>query len=413
MITLAVLFGGVSVEHEISVISAVQTIKAFPEFKYNIVPIYISKEGEWYTGPGLTNMSNYRNMKKLLSWCEQVYMTPTRGDFNLYRTKTNMFKSKVVTKIDVAFPILHGSYGEDGSLQGLFEMIGIPYVGSNLRACNIAMDKIATKYMCKANDIPCVDYMWTTDREWFEQHDAEKARAEKIGYPLIVKPAGLGSSVGISKAANAEELDRAVDLAAKFTDKIIIEKMVQNLQEINCSVYGSYHDCHASVLEEPLRSGEILSYQDKYMGGGATKGGSKGMKMGGKFGGAKSAGSKGMSGSQRKCPADLPEDVTKKIQALAIKTFKEMNASGIIRIDFMRDSVSGDVYVNEINAIPGSLSFYLWEATGKKFVDVLDEIINIAVKESEAKHKLLSSFDQNIFAMGAGFSAGAKGGAKR
>ena len=121
-----------------------------------------------------------------------------------------------------------------------------------------------------------------------------------------------------------------------------------------------------------------------------------------------------MSGSQRKCPADLPEDVTRKIQALAIKTFKEMNASGIIRIDFMRDSVSGDVYVNEINAIPGSLSFYLWEATGKKFVDVLDEIINIAVKESEAKHKLLSSFDQNIFAMGGGFNAtGAKGGAKR
>jgi len=149
------------------------------------------------------------------------------------------------------------------------------------------------------------------------------------------------------------------------------------------------------------------------MGGGATKGGSKGMKMGGKFGGAKSAGSKGMSGSQRKCPADLPEDVTKKIQALAIKTFKEMNASGIIRIDFMRDSVNGDIYVNEINAIPGSLSFYLWEATGKKFVDVLDEIINIAVKESEAKHKLLSSFDQNIFAMGGGFSAAAKGGAKR
>ncbi len=413
MITLGVFFGGMSVEHEISVISALQTIHAFPEFKYNIVPIYISKDGEWYTGPGLTAVQNYRNMSKLLSWCEKVYMTPNRGDFNLYRYKSNMFKGKVVTKIDVAFPILHGSYGEDGSLQGLFEMIGIPYVGSNLRASNIAMDKIATKYMCKANNIPCVDYMWTTDREWFEQHDAKKAEAEEIGYPLIVKPAGLGSSVGISKAANSEELDAAVELASKFTDKIIIEKMVQNLQEINCSVYGSYHDCHASVLEEPVRSGDILSYKDKYMGSGSAKGGAKGMKFGAKGGkfGSKS-GSQGMSGSQRKCPADLPEDVTKYIQQLAIKTFKEMNATGIIRIDFMRDSVNGDVYVNEINAIPGSLAFYLWEATGKKFVDVLDEVINIAIKEAQEKHKLKVSFDQNIFAMGAGISP-KLGGAKR
>lgn len=341
-------------------------------------------------------------------------MTPTRGDFNLYRYKSNMFKSKVVKKIDIAFPILHGSYGEDGSLQGFFEMIGLPYVGSNLRACNIAMDKIATKYMCIANNIPCVDYMWCTDREWFNNHDEKKAQAEKIGYPLIVKPAGLGSSVGISKAANAEELDAAVDLAAKFTDKIIIERMVQNLQEINCSVYGSYHDCHASVLEEPLRSGDILSYKDKYMGSGSAKGGAKGAKFGGakggKMGGAKGSGS--MSDSQRKCPADLPADVTKKIQDLAIKTFKEMNASGILRIDFMRDSVSGDVYVNEINAIPGSLSFYLWEATGKKFVDVLDEVIDIAIKQNAEKQKLQSSFDQNIFAMGGGMTFGAKG-AKR
>ncbi|MBR4441331.1 MAG: D-alanine--D-alanine ligase [Bacteroidales bacterium] len=415
MITLGVFFGGMSVEHEISVISALQTIHAFPEFKYNIVPIYISKEGEWYTGPGLTVVSNYRNLPKLLSWCEKVYMTPTRGDFNLYRYKSNMFKSKVVTKIDIAFPILHGSYGEDGSLQGFFEMIGIPYVGSNLRASNIAMDKIATKYMCQSCGIPCVDYMWTTDKEWFENHDAMKAKAEKIGYPLIVKPATLGSSVGISKAANEKELEAAVDLAAKFTDKIIIERMVQNLQEINCSVYGSYHDCHASVLEEPIRSGDILSYKDKYMGSSSAKGGAKvGMKFGvkgGKMSGAK-GGSGSMSDSQRKCPADLPEDVTKNIQTLAIKTFKEMNASGIIRIDFMRNQETGEVYVNEINAIPGSLSFYLWEATGKKFVDVLDEVINVAIKENTEKQKLKHSFDQNIFAMGGG--AGFKmGGAKR
>ena len=170
--------------------------------------------------------------------------------------------------------------------------------------------------------------MWTTDREWFEQHDAKKAEAEEIGYPLIVKPAGLGSSVGISKAANSEELDAAVELASKFTDKIIIEKMVQNLQEINCSVYGSYHDCHASVLEEPVRSGDILSYKDKYMGSGSAKGGAKGMKFGAKGGkfGSKS-GSQGMSGSQRKCPADLPEEIKVK------NTSKNMDKYFIYRLE--------------------------------------------------------------------------------
>ncbi|MCQ2974831.1 MAG: D-alanine--D-alanine ligase [Bacteroidales bacterium] len=411
MITLGVIFGGISVEHEISVISALQTIHAFPELKHNIVPIYISKEGEWYTGPGLTVISNYRDMKKLLSWCEKVYMTPVRGDFNLYRYKTSMFKSKVVTKLDVIFPILHGSYGEDGSMQGLFEMIGIPYVGSNLRACNIAMDKIATKYMLQSTGLPCVDYMWVTDREWFANKEEKLAKAEKIGYPLIVKPAALGSSVGISKASNAKELDEAIDSAAKFSERIIIEKMVENLQEINCSVYGSYHNCQASVLEEPVRTGDILSYKDKYMSGGS---GAKGCKIGGtksaKLGG-KISGSKGMSGSTRKCPADLPEDVTKKIQQLAIQTFKEMDASGIIRIDFMRDSKTGDVYINEINSIPGSLSFYLWEATGKKFIDVLEEIIDIAIKTSAEKQKLMLSYDQNIFAMGGGTSM-KLGGAK-
>ena len=405
MITLGVIFGGLSVEHEISVISALQTINAFPAFKYNIVPIYISKEGEWYTGPGLTVVANYRNMKKLLSWCDKVYMTPVRGDFNLYRYKTSMFKSKVVCKLDVIFPILHGSYGEDGSLQGFFEMIGIPYVGSNLRASNIAMDKVVTKYMCKAAGIPCVDYIWLTDKEWFEQKDAKIIDAEKIGYPLIVKPATLGSSVGISKAANREELSDAIDLASKFTNRIIVEKMVENLQEINCSVYGIYEKCFASVLEEPVRTGDILSYKDKYMGGGSSKGtkisGAKGSKMGG----SKASGS--MSDSQRKVPADLPSETAKLIQDLAIKAFREMDASGIIRIDFMRNRNTGEVFINEINSIPGSLSFYLWEATGKKFVDVLDEIIDYAIKLSAEKKQLMLSYDQNIFAMGG--TIGAKG----
>ncbi len=298
-----------------------------------------------------------------------------------FKTKKELFKCVVQQKMDLLRQAILVSWtdSDNGLLEKLSEIIGKHF--------DFVMEN--------------ADYLR------FQFQEMER-------HPELFEEIKTAVQAGLRKLSSAlqEELDRAVDLAAKFTDKIIIEKMVQNLQEINCSVYGSYHDCHASVLEEPLRSGDILSYQDKYMGGGATKGGSKGMKMGGKFGGAKSAGSKGMSGSQRKCPADLPEDVTKKIQALAIKTFKEMNASGIIRIDFMRDSVNGDIYVNEINAIPGSLSFYLWEATGKKFVDVLDEIINIAVKESEAKHKMLSSFDQNIFAMGGGFTAGAKG-AKR
>lgn len=404
MITLGVIFGGMSVEHEISVISALQTIHAFEEFKYNIVPIYISKQGQWYTGPGLTVIQNYRNMNKLLSWCEQVYMTPTRGDYNLYRNKTGVFKNKVVTKLDVIFPILHGSYGEDGSLQGFFEMIGIPYVSSSLRASLLAMDKISTKYLLKSNNMPCVDYFWFSDKDWFKDKQSYLQKAKELGYPLIVKPATLGSSVGISKAADEKSLEQAINTASGFSNRIIVEKMVENLQEINCSVYGTHDDCQASVLEEPVRTGDILSYQDKYMGaGGGSKGAKQGAKMsaklGGKMGGMKNGGSKGMSGSERKCPADLPEDVTAKIRSLAVQCFKELDAAGIIRIDFMRDADNGNIYINEINAIPGSLSFYLWEATGKKFVDVLDDIINQAIKINQEKKKLQLSYDKNIFNM--------------
>jgi len=388
MLTLGVIFGGRSVEHEVSVISAVQAIKSLREFKYEVVPIYITKQGEWYTGPGMTNIANYRDIKKLLSWGEKVHMSTNYGDFNLYRDKAGVFKSRIVAKLDVIFPILHGGTGEDGSIQGLFELIGIPYVGSDTLASAIAMDKVSAKLILRAAGIPVVNFVWFTEKDWHSQKALLQPKIEELGYPLIVKPANLGSSVGITVVKSSENLEMAIDMAGRFAEKILVEKMVSDLVEINCSVTGHYHDCAPSVCEQPVKSGDILSYKDKYMSGG------KGGKNSGK--------SSGMASVQRIIPANISDNLNKQVQDMAVETFKTVGLAGVVRIDFLFDNSSKTLFVNEINTIPGSLSFYLWEYTGKKYVDLLDELIANAVKLRNNKNNFMVNYNQNIFAMGGG-----------
>lgn len=384
--TVAVFFGGKSVEHEISVLSALQAVAAFDTDKYRIIPIYLTKEGKWYTGDALLDTDNYRDIKALSARCEEVYMTPAAGDQNIYRRKTSLFGKREVAGFDVAFPILHGAPGEDGSLQGLFELKEIPYVGSDVLASAVSMDKITSKMVMKESGIPVTDYMWFYESEWFaDEEQIIRESSEKLGFPVIVKPANLGSSVGISKADSAEELREAIELAVRFCPRILLEKVVVNLTEINCSVLGYNGDINLSVCEEPLRSGEILSYDDKYMSGDGKGGGSK-----------------GMSGLKRKIPAELPTGVLKDIETAARATFRVLDNSGVVRIDFLWDRDTDAVYVNEINSIPGSLSFYLWEATDKSFTRLLDEMVNYAFKRQRSRSGLVKTYDRNIFAMSGG-----------
>ena len=378
---IGVFFGGRSTEHEISVISANQAMHAIDTENYDVTPIYITKQGRWYTGEALKDVANYRDIPKLLKQCTEIYMEPVFDDYNIYRRKPKMFGSNIVTRLDVAIPVLHGSNGEDGTFEGILDSIGIPYAGCNMLASANGMDKITMKMILQACDVPVVDYD-------SKRHQMIQLVEEKLGYPVIVKPANLGSSVGIGRAANRETLIERVNEAEKYSTRLIVEHMVDNLHEVNCSVLGDCDDYITSVCEEPIKSGEILSYSDKYMGG--TKG------------------AKGMQASQKRIPADLPASVTERIQFLAGETFRVLSCHGVSRVDVIMDADNGNIYVNEINTIPGSLSFYLWEATGIPFNELMDRLVKLALKRKREAAMKTVSYDQNIFSMGGGVK-GAKG----
>ncbi|MBD5214716.1 MAG: D-alanine--D-alanine ligase [Bacteroidales bacterium] len=389
---IGVFFGGRSTEHEISVISASQAMHAIDRQKYDVTPIYIAKDGKWYTGDALFDVSNYRDIPGLIKRCRQVYMRPETGNFNLYLSKKPFLGSDILTNLHVVIPVLHGSNGEDGTFEGVLETIGIPYAGCNTLASANGMDKITMKMILQSAGIPVVDYTWFTDKEWQAKRDSIIEKIESsLHYPVIVKPANLGSSVGIGAAADREQLIERVNDARRYSTRIIVEHLVRNLQEINCSVLGDSDEYAASVLEEPIKTGEFLTYEDKYMGG--------------------SKGAKGMQASQKRIPAELPTEMTERIQHLAAETFRVLSCHGVSRVDVIVDRDTNEIYVNEINTIPGSLSFYLWEATGITFPQLMDRLVTLALKRRRELAQKTQTYDANIFALGKGTKGvkGAKG----
>lgn len=389
---IGVFFGGRSTEHEISVISASQAMHAVNRERFDVTPVYITKDGQWYTGDALFDVANFRDIPALLKRCRRVHMRPETGNFNLYLDKKPFMGKEIVTTLDVVIPVLHGSNGEDGTFEGLLETIGIPFAGCNTLSSANGMDKITMKMILRSEGIPVVDYVWFTDKQWFKQRDELTARIEStIGYPVIVKPANLGSSVGIGRADNREELNARIEEAERYSTRIIVEDLVENLQEINCSVLGDCDDYTTSVLEEPIKTGDFLTYEDKYMGG--TKG------------------AKGMQASQKRIPAELPEDETKRIRHLAGETFRVLSCHGVSRVDVIVDRKTRQIYVNEINTIPGSLSFYLWEATGLTFDKLMERLVALAIKRRRELAMKTQTYDRNIFSLGGGTKGvkGAKG----
>ena len=392
-------------ENEISVVTASQVMESMDKQKYEIVPIYIAKTGKWYTGAALLELEAYRDMPSLLKRCTEVYFKSVYGDFNLYSNAGLFGAQKVVARIDTILPTLHGTNCEDGTLQGVLSVLGIPYVGCNTFASANGMDKISMKQILRSSGISVVDFHWFSDKEWDERREEVLEAIEKnLPYPVIVKPANSGSSVGISPAHNREELAEAIDNAAQFTTRIIVERMLSKLKEVNCSVMGDYYHCEPSVCEVPLRSGEILSYSDKYQSGGAKGSGklggakSGGGKLGGgvKFAGTK--GEQGMASLKRELPAKLPDTVTALVKDYAVKTFKTLGCEGLARIDLMIDEEDGGIYVNEINTIPGSLSSYLWEYTGIPFTQVIDRLIDRSFARAREESFKVVDFGGNIFA---------------
>ena len=388
---VAFFFGCMSVEHEVSIISAVQAMLAVDTEKYNVIPVYVTKNGEMFTGDSLLKIENYRDLPALLKNVWAVNFV-RRGDKVLMVKDTKgVFAKKSETVIDVAFPVVHGTNCEDGTIQGYLEFLGLPYVGCNVLASAVGMDKAVFKDVLKRHGLPVLDCVTFYSREYAKNPEVIKAEIlEKIGLPAIIKPINLGSSVGISKAKNEDELIAAIELAASFADRILVERAIENLREINCSVLGNATDCRASVCEEPFMKDEILSYEDKYLSSGKSK---------------------GMASLGRKIPADLDEARSNEIRELACKIFKAIDGNGVVRIDFMIDKDTDTVYANEINTIPGSLAFYLWDATGLKYKDLLDEMITLAFKRAREKENITFTIDTNILAgVSFGGSKGAKGG---
>ncbi|MBR5223626.1 MAG: D-alanine--D-alanine ligase [Clostridia bacterium] len=387
---VAVFYGCRTVEHEVSIISAVQAMRAINRDKYDITPVYVNKDGEMYTGDCLFTIEEYRNLPELFKKCKKVYFMRENGNVVMKNVEQKLFSKKTGTVIDVAFPIVHGTNCEDGTIQGYLEYLNIPYVGCDIISSAVGMDKAVFKDVLKNAGLPVLDCITFRAREYVAEKQAicDKIKAE-IGFPLIVKPVNLGSSVGITKVNTENELDDALMLAISFADKVLVEKAITSLREINCSVLGNPDECEASVCEEPFMNDEILSYEDKYLNN-AKKGGS----------------SKGMASLSRKIPADLSPEKSEEIRDLACKIFKAIGASGVVRIDFMIDTATDTVYANEINTIPGSLAFYLWEATGVKYCDLIDRLIELAFKRQRNRENITYTIDTNILS---GVSFGAKG----
>ena len=375
-IKVGVIFGGETVEHEVSIISALQAIKNINEDKYEVVPIYIDKNRNWYTGMELLNIDNYKNSDFLFKNIIPVTLCKFKDEFWLLREK-GLFR-RVEDKIDVAFPIVHGTNAEDGSLAGYLESIGIPYVGSGVLGSAIGQDKVVMKQLMKSEGLPITDYVWFYDFEYTNDENSILKDILKLGFPVIVKPARLGSSVGISVAHNIDELKTAISEASKYDEKIVVEKIVNNLVEVNASVLGSNEFAMVSELEEVMGVDEFLSYQDKYIGG------KKGTK------------SKGMASTNRIIPARINRELTNEIKDLSLKIFKLLNLSGVVRIDYLIDKKNSKVYVNEPNIIPGSLSFYLWKESGKDYKTLLDDLITLSIKNYKKKKKKVYSFESNI-----------------
>lgn len=371
------MFGGKSVEHEVSVISGIQAIMSMDQEKYEVIPVYLTKKNEMYVGEETGKIEAYKDIPGLLSKSQRVILVNEDDHIVLMPYPVKLFGKKSI-EVDIAFPIVHGTNVEDGALQGYLKTIGIPFVGCDVTASALGMDKYASKVVLKENGVPVLDgYCFTTSD--YAEIDSILDKVEKeIGYPAIVKPVDLGSSVGISVARNRSELTNSIDDAFLYARKIIIEHAITKLREINCAVLGDENEAIASECEEPLHTKDILSYEDKYVSN------------------AKGSGSKGMASVSRKIPAELSPEKRKEVQELAVKSFQKLGCNGVARIDFMIDEENGKLYFNEINTIPGSLAFYLWEPVGISYPELLDRMIQLALKRVREEESITFSFDTNI-----------------
>lgn len=388
--TVAVIFGGRSVEHDVSIVTGHQVMEAFPASRYDVVPIYISRDGKWYTGEPLLTLKNFEdenvvNMEGVVS-C--VLSPDVRHHGLILNPLAGRFSKSEIKRIDVIFPTIHGSHGEDGTLQGLLELADIPYVGCATLGSALTNDKIITKMILRQSDVPVLDDLYFSRDEWLDTPDDIISKiTTTFEYPIFVKPATLGSSIGIGRADSEQLLRSSIDIASNFDRRIIIEPAVTDGIEINCSVMGFGNTFEASTLEQPISWDDFLSYEDKYL-----------------------RGNEGMKSADRVIPAPISDELTQRIKDITIRAFKAVDGRGIARIDYLVKPETNEVYLNEINTMPGSVSFYLWREDGYSTTDVVEKLVQLAQSANAVKRRNTYDYKTNLVAVaGQRGTKGAKG----
>lgn len=375
---LAFVIGGKSVEHEISIITGLQAFNAFDNPEYEPFVLYISKNNEFFIGQNLEDIKNYKDLKKVCDEATRVVLVNDSGRAKFVQYPAKKIGKNLVRNIDMAFMCVHGTNVEDGALQGFLKTHDVPIVGCDVEAAALSMDKYAQKVIAKAAGVPVLD-SYKFNMKDYENTDNIISKIESsFKYPVIVKPLNLGSSVGINVANDSESLIDAIDDAFLYASEIIVESAIKSLREINVSVLGDNLEAEASEIEEPMHTDSILSYEDKYTNN------------------AKGGKSKGMASVSRQIPANVPEEMRARIRDLGVKTFQALSCSGVARIDFLLDGDTNEVYFNEINTIPGSLAFYLWEPLSVSYAELLNKMIDISKARTRLEHQLTFSFDTNV-----------------
>lgn len=386
---IAVLFGGRSVEHDVSIVTGNQIMNAFDTSRTEVVPVYISREGKWYTGEPLRKLDNFKDERVTgLDGVKPVILSPdVRHHGLIVNPLAGRFSKSEILRIDVAFPAIHGTHGEDGTLQGLFELADIPYVGFATLGSALTNDKIMTKQILRQVNIPVLDDVHFTRHEWQTDADAVVQRVkDAFDYPVFIKPATLGSSIGVGRAEDDELLRAYIDMASNFDRRILVEPAFTGV-EINCSVIGYGTDIEASVLEQPVSWSDFLGFEDKYL-----------------------RGDEGMKSADRIIPAPLTEDLTAQIQDTAKQAFAAVDGRGIVRIDFLVNPDENTHYINELNTMPGSLALYLWREAGYSATELVDKLVKYARDAYAEKRRSIYDYQTNLVSVAAGRGVkGAKG----
>lgn len=393
---LGVIFGSRSCEREVAIISAVQLMRHADPEKYDVIPVYIDEHGGWYTGEKLKDIQSYRPFQPGAAGITRVSLDMTQGSGALLAMEKGkgLFgreELKAVARIDCFVIVMHGMNGEDGTLQGMLELANIPYTSCGVGASALGMDKILMKQFFRGGNLPVLPSEWFSRSVYEKEPESVLDQVEKqLGYPVYTKPANLGSSIGVSRAENRDELRDALDLAFEYDRRVLVEKGLTRPIELNCSVIGYDGEAEASPIEMPISGEEFLDFHEKYLAQG---------------------GSKGMASLHRVVPAPIEEGLRDRIQEMSREIFRMMDCKGVVRIDYMFDRESGNLYITEINTIPGSLAFYLWENAGVPYRKLIDRMVELAERAHADKNQANYAYTSDIL-QGASFGAKGSKGAK-